>query len=195
MLGDLLASALNPNVGGWTLSPAATEIERETVRWIAELIGYSAATGGLLVSGGNMANLGVLLRRARGHGAMEPARAGRGARRARATARLHVGGDPHLDPEGGRSLRAGNRRVALDPHRFPAAHGRGRLIRTIEADRAAGERPIMVVGTAGSVSTGAVDPLPALAAFCASSGSGSTSTAPTAGSRPRSRTAPRISGA
>ena len=40
MLGDLLAAAVNPNVGAWTLSPAATEIEAQTVRWIAELIGY-----------------------------------------------------------------------------------------------------------------------------------------------------------
>src|SRR5690606_11400555 len=40
MLGDLLAAAANPNVGAWTLSPVATEIEAQAVRWIAELIGY-----------------------------------------------------------------------------------------------------------------------------------------------------------
>jgi len=56
MLADFLAAAVNPNVGAWTLSPAATEIEAQTVRWIAELIGYPAGCGGLLVSGGNMAN-------------------------------------------------------------------------------------------------------------------------------------------
>ena len=56
ILGDFLAAAVNPNVGAWTLSPAATEIESQTVRWIAELIGYPADCGGLLVSGGNMAN-------------------------------------------------------------------------------------------------------------------------------------------
>ena len=56
ILGDFLAAALNPNVGAWTLSPAATEIECQTVRWIAELIGYPVNCGGLLVSGGNMAN-------------------------------------------------------------------------------------------------------------------------------------------
>ena len=56
MLADFLASALNPNVGGWLLSPAATEVEAQTIRWIAELIGYPADCGGLLVSGGNMAN-------------------------------------------------------------------------------------------------------------------------------------------
>src|SRR5580765_4782567 len=56
ILGDFLASAVNANVGSWTLAPAATEIEAQTVRWIAELIGYPSESGGLLVSGGNMAN-------------------------------------------------------------------------------------------------------------------------------------------
>src|SRR5262245_66555941 len=61
MLGDFLAAAVNPNVGAWTLSPAATEIESQTVRWIATLIGYPADCGGLLVSGGHVANLVGLL--------------------------------------------------------------------------------------------------------------------------------------
>src|SRR5204863_8567058 len=60
ILGDFLASALNANVGSWTLSPAATEIEAQTVRWIAELIGFPAGDG-LLVSGGNMANMVCLI--------------------------------------------------------------------------------------------------------------------------------------
>jgi Pyridoxal-dependent decarboxylase conserved domain len=47
---------INQNVGAFRLSPLATEIEAQTVRWIAELIGYPAGCGGLLVSGGNMAN-------------------------------------------------------------------------------------------------------------------------------------------
>src|SRR6185295_11481609 len=45
ILGDFLAGALNPNVGAWTLSPAATEIESQTVRWIAQLIGYPVDCG------------------------------------------------------------------------------------------------------------------------------------------------------
>jgi glutamate/tyrosine decarboxylase-like PLP-dependent enzyme len=40
ILADFLAAAVNPNVGAWMLSPAATEIESQTVRWIASLIGY-----------------------------------------------------------------------------------------------------------------------------------------------------------
>src|SRR5262249_52658802 len=46
-LGDLLAAAVNPNVGGWNLSPVASEIEAQTLRWIAELIGYPADCGGI----------------------------------------------------------------------------------------------------------------------------------------------------
>src|SRR5438552_4184131 len=56
VLGDFLAAAVNANCGSWTLAPMATEIEAQTVRWIAEFIGYPATRGGLLVSGGNMAN-------------------------------------------------------------------------------------------------------------------------------------------
>ena len=67
MLGDFLASALNANVGSWILSPVATELEVQTVRWLAEFIGYPADSGGLLVSGGNMANIvGFLAARAAG---------------------------------------------------------------------------------------------------------------------------------
>src|SRR6185436_1818877 len=52
ILGDFLASALNANVGSWRLSPAATELEVQTIRWIAQLIDYPSECGGLLVSGG-----------------------------------------------------------------------------------------------------------------------------------------------
>ena len=60
-----IASVLNCNVGAWKLGPAATEIEAQTIRWIAEFIGYAPDCGGLLVSGGNMANfVGFLAARA-----------------------------------------------------------------------------------------------------------------------------------
>jgi len=60
-LADLLAASVNPNVGAWSLSPLATEIEEQTVAWIAEMLGYPGSCGGLLVSGGNMANVVCLL--------------------------------------------------------------------------------------------------------------------------------------
>src|SRR5204862_6316812 len=61
MLAELLAAAVNANVGAWKLSPMATEIEAQTIRWLAQFIGYPADCGGLLVSGGNMANLTCFL--------------------------------------------------------------------------------------------------------------------------------------
>src|SRR5204862_6286503 len=60
-LADMLAEAVNPNVGAQILSPIATEIEKQTVKWLAEFIGVSPGYGGVLVSGGNMANFTAFL--------------------------------------------------------------------------------------------------------------------------------------
>ncbi len=94
-LADLLAAAVNPNLGGWPLSPVASEIEAQTVRWIAELVGFPADCGGLLVSGGNMANfVGFLAaRRAR----VRPGTSGsrRHVGRARGRARVYVSAETH----------------------------------------------------------------------------------------------------
>src|SRR3954451_11024287 len=60
-LADLLAAIVNPNVGANILSPMATQIERQTIRWLAELIGVDISYGGVLVSGGNMANFTAYL--------------------------------------------------------------------------------------------------------------------------------------
>jgi glutamate/tyrosine decarboxylase-like PLP-dependent enzyme len=56
-LADLLASAVNPNVGAWALSPIASEIENESIRWLAQFMGLPGRWDGVLVSGGNMANI------------------------------------------------------------------------------------------------------------------------------------------
>ncbi|MBT8106674.1 MAG: aspartate aminotransferase family protein, partial [Gammaproteobacteria bacterium] len=56
-LADLLAAALNANLGKWDLSPMASEIEAQTVRWLADFIGYEPDGSGIMVSGGNMANI------------------------------------------------------------------------------------------------------------------------------------------
>ena len=57
VLADALTAALNANLGGFRASPAGTEIERQTIEWIAELIGYDPACGGIFLSGGTMANV------------------------------------------------------------------------------------------------------------------------------------------
>jgi aromatic-L-amino-acid decarboxylase len=166
ILGDLLASAVNPNVGGWMLAPAATEIESQTVRWIASLIGYPDDCGGLLVSGGNMANF-VCFTAARAAKAGWDVRAqglaGDPARRLRvyASAETHTWIQKATDMAG-----LGTASIRWIPTDARLRMDVGALRRQIDADIAAGDVPCLAVGTAGSVSTGAVDPLPAISALC-----------------------------
>jgi aromatic-L-amino-acid decarboxylase len=166
ILGDFLAAAVNPNVGAWVLSPAATEIEVQTVRWIAELIGYPGECGGLLVSGGNMANFVCFLaaRAARaGWNVRERGIAGDPERRLRvyASAETHTWIQKAADLAGLGT--ASIRWISTDAQlRMDVAA----LRRHIEADEAAGDVPCIVVGTAGSIGTGAVDPLPDISAVC-----------------------------
>ena len=169
-LGDLLASAVNQNCGSWTLSPVATEIEAQTVRWIAELIGYPgggdvAKANGLLVSGGNMANFVCLL-------AARTAKAGWDVRKTGVSGShprlaLYASTETHTWVQKAADLFG----LGTDAIRWIAVDGHQRmktveLRRQIEADRGRGDRPFLVIGTAGSVSTGAVDPLPEIGAIC-----------------------------
>jgi aromatic-L-amino-acid/L-tryptophan decarboxylase len=166
-LADLLAAAVNPNVGGFQLSPMATEMEAQTVRWIADLVGYPTDCGGLLVSGGNMANfIGFVAARTAcaGHPIQE-----QGA--GRAPLRVYVSAEAHtwiqkaadlfgLGTESIRWIETDSaQRMDLDALRA-----------AIAADRAAGDVPLLVAAAAGTVSTGAVDPLDALADLCRDEG-------------------------
>jgi len=165
MLGEFLAAAVNPNCGGWTLSPAASEIESETVRWIAELIGYPSDCGGLLVSGGNMANfVGFLAARAAkaGWNIREQGLTGDGHQMVVYTsAETHTWIQKATDLSG-----LGTAAIRWIPTGADLQMDLAALTGQIDADRSRGLTPFLVVGTAGSVSTGAVDPLPEIAAIC-----------------------------
>ena len=166
ILGDFLAAASTRTSARWMLSPAASEIEAQTVRWIAELIGYPPDCGGLMVSGGNMANL-VCFLAARAAAAPWDVRAARASRRRPAPRACTLRRRPTRGSRRPPTSRARHRRDPLDPGRRRSAHGRRRAAtRAIAEDVAAGDLPLLVVGTAGSVSTGAVDPLPEIAAIC-----------------------------
>lgn len=166
MLGDFLASAINANVGSFVLSPAATEIESETVRWIAQLIGYPGDCGGLLVSGGNMANIvGFLAARAAkaGWNVREQGILGGGGR----VLRVYCSDETHTWVSKAADLAGlGTAAIRFIPTDGDLRMDVERLRRQIETDAAAGDEPFLVVGTAGSVSTGAVDPLREIAAVC-----------------------------
>jgi aromatic-L-amino-acid/L-tryptophan decarboxylase len=162
-LADLLAAAFNPNVGAWQLGPVATEIERQTIGWLAKLIGYPADAGGLLVSGGNMANLVAFAAARRAKAPWDVAAKGTGAGRLTAycSAETHTWAHKAADLFG----------IGGDQLRWIGADAEQRLDsatlrEAIAADRAAGAHPFLVIGTGGAVSTGAVDPLRELAELC-----------------------------
>jgi len=164
-LADMLAATVNPNVGGFALSPMATEIERQTIRWIAELIGFPVEGGGLLVSGGNMANFAGFL-------AARTAKAPWNVREEGISDKeknlvIYCSKATHTWIEKAADLFGFGTQairwiaVNADQQMEVAA-----LEKQIMTDQQAGYLPFLVVGTAGTVSTGAVDPLPAIAKIC-----------------------------
>ena len=162
---DLLASGLNMNLGGWRLSPSGTEIELLLMRWFAERFGLPEGAGGLLTSGGAMANF-VALKTARDHRAGWDIRA-TGVQAGPplalyASEEVHVTTDREAD-----MLGLGAEAVRKIPGDAEYRMRVDDLERAIARDRAAGLRPFAVVATAGTVATGAVDPLPEIADLCA----------------------------
>ncbi|HEX8560610.1 MAG TPA: aminotransferase class V-fold PLP-dependent enzyme [Pyrinomonadaceae bacterium] len=175
---SLLAAALNSNVTSWRSAPGPTEVERTVVGWLAELIGFKGAgvneaSGGLLTSGGSMANLNAVFVAHRAHarraaGGAEGVAADGTARNpslaglwgAGAPATLYASDQTHLSiPKAADLLGLGREQVRVVPSdaRFRLDV---RLLRErIEADERAGLRPFCVVANAGAVSTGAVEPL------------------------------------
>jgi glutamate/tyrosine decarboxylase-like PLP-dependent enzyme len=170
VLGDFLAAAVNANVGAWTLSPVATEIEAQAVRWVAELTGYPRECGGLFVSGGNMANCVGLIAARASAADWDVRRAGVAAPASRPL-RVYASAETHTWIQKATDL-AG---VGTDAIRWIPTGADLRMdttaLRTaLDRDREAGDRPLMVVGTAGSVSTGVVDPLFDIAEICREAG-------------------------
>ena len=165
-LGDLLAASVNPNMGSWFGGPMANEIEAQTVRWIAELIGYPTDCGGLLVSGGNMGNF-VSFLAARKAKASWDVRAegllGEGARRLR----VYTSSETHTWIQKATDMFGlGTDAIRWIPVDTQLRMDTTALSKQIQADIEAGDLPFLVIGTAGTVSTGAVDPLPEIAVIC-----------------------------
>lgn len=165
VLGELLAAAINPNCGGWVLSPMASEIEAQTIRWIADMIGYPREAGGVLVTGGTMANFVGLLAGRKAKSTWDNAPAASGSP-ANGTLRVYISSETHTWIHKAADLFG----LGLDSLVWIPAGSDQRMNTTelrerIRADKAKGDLPFMVVGTAGTVSTGAIDPLPEIAAI------------------------------
>src|SRR5499427_10375593 len=158
-VAELIAAAANISPWAWMESPAATQIELEVIDWFRGWLGMPEGTAGVLVSGGSAANLTALL-----------------------VAREAAGGPSqdsvvYVSDQGHSSLARTARAMGLRPHqiRVLPTDDQWRLqpatvTAAVGADRRAGRVPIAVCAAAGSTSTGAIDPLPALADVCAAEG-------------------------
>ena len=153
-LGDLLAATSNKYSGFASASPGAVRLENATTKWLAEVIGYPQGAAGTLTSGGSIANLTAIV-------AARDARDAEGGGAVYSTRFAHHCVDKALHIAG--RSRAPRRLIATDPHYRMSVEA---LEAMLEQDRAEGIRPWLVVASAGTVDTGAVDPLPAIAELC-----------------------------
>jgi glutamate/tyrosine decarboxylase-like PLP-dependent enzyme len=147
-IADVLASTLNANLTVWRSAPAPVEVERLTIDWIRQILGFNREAGGLFVSGGSMANLAAIA----------------AARQAKDSSsdrlRMYASGETHFSIAKAAALlgigRQNVRHVAVDEHFKMRLDD---LISKITADLEAGHVPFCIVANAGTVNTGAVDPL------------------------------------
>jgi glutamate/tyrosine decarboxylase-like PLP-dependent enzyme len=163
-MADYLAATMNPNC--WGGDHAAIHVEAAALRWIASMIGYPAQAEGILVSGGSMANFTALAaaRRAMTPGNVrEDGLAGPGRPRLTvyASDQVHHCVDKAVDLLGIGTAQL--RKIPTDERFRISTSG---LAKAVAEDRAAGFAPAIVVGNAGTVNTGAIDPLDELADFC-----------------------------
>ena len=154
--GDLLASVLNQNVTAWRSGPAAATIERTVVQWLAEAIGC-AGLRGYLTGGGSSANLmGLTMAREAKAPANERGVSGRVA--------LYASTEVHMSiAKSVAMLGLGRDNLRLIPVDSSLRMDTTELDRQIAKDKADGRIPIAVVASAGTVNTGAIDPLAEIA--------------------------------
>jgi aromatic-L-amino-acid decarboxylase len=159
---DLLASTLNANLTAWRSAPAAVEVERLTIDWIKQLLGYDAGAAGLFVSGGSMANLAGLAAAQRAKAPIDLLRYG--ARALGQDMRIYASQETHYSVEKAAGLlglgHENVRKISVDERDKIRID---QLIAEIRKDADAGCLPFCLVANAGTVMTGAVDPLAAMA--------------------------------
>jgi glutamate/tyrosine decarboxylase-like PLP-dependent enzyme len=165
LLAEMLVAVFNPNCGG--RDHAAIEVERQVIAWAAEAVGFPAGAGGILMTGSSMANMVALLtaRRAKlGQAVRAEGVEGRGLR-AYCSAAAH-GCIPRAMDMAGIGTDALRLIPADDSHRMRL----DALAAAIAADQSAGLTPFLIVGTAGTVDTGAFDDLNGIVALAAREG-------------------------
>ena len=152
--GDLLAATSNKYSGFASASPGAVRIENACVAWLASVIGFPQEAAGTLTSGGSIANLTAVV-------AARDARDPEGGGAVYVTRFAHYCVDKALHIAG--RSRSPKRIIATDESYRMSIEA---LEQALEEDRRNGIRPWMVIASAGTVDTGAIDPLPEIAELC-----------------------------
>lgn len=164
---DLLASTLNANVTAWRSAPAATTVEQVALAWIKDMLGYPRQGAGLFVSGGSMANFAGLAA-ARSACLPEVVHSGLAGRK---PLRIYVSGEGHFSiSKAAAMLGIGHENVQPVKTGPDFRIDIGDLERRLAEDRAAGYVPCCVVANAGTVASGAFDPIEELAAIAHGNG-------------------------
>jgi aromatic-L-amino-acid decarboxylase len=162
-LAEMMAAAMNPNVGGCDQS--AVYVEEQVLGWCKEMLGYPNDASGLLVSGGSMANVVGLTVARNTKAGFDVAREGVGA----APRRLTMYGSVEIHSSLQKAvemLGIGDDGLRRIPVNSEFQIDLAALIAAIKEDRERGFQPCCVIGNAGTVNTGAIDDLDKLADIC-----------------------------
>jgi aromatic-L-amino-acid decarboxylase len=164
IVADTMVAMYNPQLATWRTSPAANEIERHTLSWLAAKFGFPPHASANFTTGGAEANLSaVVLALTRAF----PQFGNGGLRSLSATPTIYLTGESHHSF----NKIAHATGLGRDALRLVATTGDLKmdledLAGRVAEDRKNGFAPFMVVGTAGTTAAGVIDPLPSLAAFC-----------------------------
>lgn len=168
VLADALATSVNMNTGGWKAGPAATEIERRVIAWIAELIDYPTNCGGLFVGGGTIANFSAILTALRNTAHYNTTEEGLQSRQRKGMHTLYMS-----DHEGHISivkavdmLNLGRKCIRRVPSNDDLTMNVDALERMVDEDISAGCIPFCIVAHVGSINVGVIDPLEDIARIC-----------------------------
>jgi len=164
VIAELLAAGMNPSVAGG--DHAATYVEHVVLRWLFELLGLPSGSGGILCSGGSVANL-ICLAVMRNEHAHDVRAAG--IRNNRLVVYTSVEGHSCLE-KAVEILGLGHENLRKLPVDAERKMDLAALRAAIAEDRAAGRHPACVAASAGTVNTGAIDPLSEIADICTAEG-------------------------
>ncbi len=152
-IADLIANAINRYVGVWIAAPALVQLELNVIRWFCEIVGYGSGSGGVLTSGGSLSNLTAIVaaRRERlgddlQNGVIYTSdQTHHSVRKSAVVAGFSESAVRHIETDEFQQIRV------------------DQLRDEIQIDLAAGRAPFLIVGSAGTTNTGAVDDLEGLA--------------------------------